>query len=394
MDECETPDKIGRSLVEWSIQAAADWNTLKENEGEGDSMKIVTVVGARPQFVKAAPLSKALRRRHHEILIHTGQHYDPLLSEVFFQELELPKPDYHLGAGSGTHGSQTANMLEGIENVLLQETPELMVVYGDTNSTLAGALAAAKLSIPIVHVEAGLRSFNRDMPEEINRVVADHLSSLLFCPTDEAVGNLKREGIEQGVHKVGDIMYDAILAYLPLAIEKSNIVDQLGLSRGAYCVATIHRKENTDSPEAMNRILNALSQLGLPVVLPLHPRTRHCIHRWGLEPLLLAPNLKVTSPLPYLDMLSLTSQAYAVLTDSGGLQKEAYMLKVPCLTIRGETEWVETVEHGWNRLAAAESQAILDAFAAISVPKQHPPLFGDGRSADAMCGLMEKFAEA
>lgn len=380
-------------MVGWSIQATRGWHTLKETEGDGEALKIVTVVGARPQFVKAAPLSRTLRRRHQEILIHTGQHYDPLLSEVFFRELQLPEPDYHLGAGSGTHGGQTAKMLKGIEEVLLREKPELALVYGDTNSTMAGALAAAKLSMPIVHVEAGLRSFNREMPEEINRVVADHLSSLLFCPTDEAVANLKREGIEKGVYQVGDIMYDAVLAYLPLAMEKSSALEQLSLSPRAYCIATIHRKENTDSPEAMKHILNALSQLDLPVVLPLHPRARHYIKEWGLEPLLLAQNLKVIEPLPYLDMLSLTCSAHAVLTDSGGLQKEAYMLKVPCLTIRRETEWIETVEHGWNRLSAAESQAILSAFASITVPEQHPPVFGDGRTAEAICLYMEKFAE-
>ncbi|RIX52457.1 UDP-N-acetylglucosamine 2-epimerase (non-hydrolyzing) [Paenibacillus nanensis] len=357
-------------------------------------MKIVTVVGARPQFVKAAPLSKALRKHHREILVHTGQHYDPLLSEVFFEELELPKPDYHLGAGSGSHGVQTAKMLEGIEAVLLGEKPTLALVYGDTNSTLAGALAAAKLSIPIVHVEAGLRSFNRQMPEEINRIMADHLSSLLFCPTDEAVTNLKREGIERGVHKVGDIMYDAVLTYFPVAQEKSRVLERLGLSPRAYCAATIHRKENTDSPKAMEQILKALAQLDLPVVLPLHPRARHFIQQWGLEPLLHAPNLKVTEPLPYLDMLNLTGSAAVVLTDSGGLQKEAYMLKVPCLTIRGETEWVETVKHGWNRLAAADDRSILEAYASIGVPDRHPPIFGDGRSADSMCEHIETFAES
>ncbi|MCR2804340.1 non-hydrolyzing UDP-N-acetylglucosamine 2-epimerase [Paenibacillus soyae] len=355
-------------------------------------MKIATVVGARPQFVKAAPLSKAIRQTHRELLIHTGQHYDPSLSDVFFQELGLPAPDVHLGVGSGPHGKQTARMLEGIEETLIRETPDLLLVYGDTNSTLAGSLAAAKLHIPIVHVEAGLRSFNRRMPEETNRVLTDHMSSLLFCPTDEAVANLEREGIREHVHMVGDIMYDAVLAFLPIAREKSDILTRLGLSPRQYAVATVHRNENTDSPDRMRSILSALSQLDRPVVLPLHPRARHYLNKWGLEPMLEAPNLKVLEPLPYLDMLSLTSGAHAVLTDSGGLQKEAYMLRVPCLTIRNETEWVETVAHRWNRLAAADASSILEAYGGIFVPEQHPPIFGDGRSAERMCRLMERFA--
>lgn len=354
-------------------------------------LKIATVVGARPQFVKAAPLSKTIRQNHRELLIHTGQHYDPSLSDIFFQELGLPAPDVHLGVGSGPHGSQTAKMLEGIEEALIRETPDLLLVYGDTNSTLAGSLAAAKLQIPIVHVEAGLRSFNRRMPEETNRVLTDHMSSLLFCPTDEAVANLEREGIRKHVYMVGDIMFDAVLAFLPVAREKSDMIGRLGLTPGQYCIATVHRNENTDSPDNMRNILSALSQLDKPVVLPLHPRARHYLKKWGLEPMLGALNLKVTEPMSYLDMLNLIGSAHAVLTDSGGLQKEAYMLRVPCLTIRSETEWVETVAHRWNRLAAADTKAILEAYGSIRMPEEHPPIFGDGRSAERMCRHMERF---
>jgi UDP-N-acetylglucosamine 2-epimerase len=229
------------------------------------------------------------------------------------------------------------------------------------------------------------------MPEETNRVLTDHMSSLLFCPTDEAVANLEREGIRKHVHMVGDIMYDAVLKFLPIAREKSDIVVRLGLTPRQYCVATVHRNENTDSPDNMRHILSALSQLDKPVVLPLHPRARHYLNKWGLESMLGAPNLKVTAPMSYLDMLCLTGSAYAVLTDSGGLQKEAYMLRVPCLTIRGETEWVETVAHRWNRLAAADTKTILEVYGNMSVPEQHPPIFGDGRSAERMCRHMERF---
>ncbi|MEK3883091.1 non-hydrolyzing UDP-N-acetylglucosamine 2-epimerase [Paenibacillus sp. PL2-23] len=356
-------------------------------------MKIATVVGARPQFVKAAPLSRAIRQHHQELLIHTGQHYDPSLSDVFFQELGLPAPDIELGAGSGSHGSQTARMLAGIEEVLIRETPDLVLVYGDTNSTLAGSLAAAKLHIPVAHVEAGLRSFNRRMPEETNRVLTDHMSSILFCPTDDAAANLRREGISKHVHMVGDIMCDAVLAFRPIAGKQSTILSRLGLSPKRYNVATVHRNENTDSESNLRHILTALARLDRPVVLPLHPRARFFLRKWTMESLLEASNLIVTEPLSYLDMLHLTGNAHAVLTDSGGLQKEAYLLRVPCVTMRRETEWVETVAHGWNRLAAADTNRIWEAYSSLNTPEHHPSVFGDGRTAPRICHAIEQYME-
>lgn len=354
-------------------------------------MKVATVVGARPQFIKAALMSKTLRRRNEEILIHTGQHYDSQLSDVFFRELGIPTPDYQLGVGSDTHARQTAKMLEKIEEVLLQTKPELLLVYGDTNSTIAASLAAAKLSLPIVHVEAGLRSFNRSMPEEINRIVTDHLSSVLFCPTDAAVLNLKQEGIKKHVHQVGDIMYDTLLQYRKIALQQSDVLRLLNLSPRSYCVATIHRSENTDSAVHMKHILTALANLGKTVVLPLHPRTASSIRHWQLQPLLSAANLKVCPPLSYLDMLNLVQHAETVLTDSGGLQKEAYMLQIPCITLRQETEWVETVTAGWNTLAKPDMASIIQAYRNLKLPSQSPSIFGDGNSASIMCGHMESF---
>lgn len=354
-------------------------------------MKIATVVGARPQFIKASPLSHALRaRQHEELLIHTGQHYDPGMSDIFFCELGLPEPDYHLSVGSAPHGAQTARMLEGIEGILQDVKPDAVLVYGDTNSTIAGSLAAAKLAIPVVHVESGLRSFNRRMPEEINRVMTDHLSDVLFCPTAAAVVNLRREGIRHNVYRVGDIMYDAVITHRALAMERSDLLPRLGLTPREYCLATIHRPENTDSAEKLSSILTALSLLDRPVLLPLHPRTESFVRRWGLEPLIIHPNLIVNKPLSYLELLHAAGESFAILTDSGGLQKEAYMLKIPCMTIRGETEWVETVRAGWNRLVKADPDAIMRAYEELTVPKRHPRLFGDGRSSERMVQIMER----
>ncbi|MDQ6418334.1 UDP-N-acetylglucosamine 2-epimerase (non-hydrolyzing) [Paenibacillus sp. LHD-117] len=354
-------------------------------------MKIATVVGARPQFIKAGPLSRAIRSAHEERWIHTGQHYDEAMSGVFFRELGLPEPDYRLEVGSAPHGAQTGRMLEGIESILKDDKPDAVLVYGDTNSTLAGSLAAAKLSIPVVHVESGLRSFNKAMPEEINRVLTDHLSAVLFCPTDVAVTNLKREGIDNRVHLVGDIMYDAVLEYSARAKEHSDVLERVGLAPGSYCLATIHRAENTDSAANMTNILEAFGKLDRLVLLPLHPRTLGYIRRWGLESMLGHPNLITCAPLSYLNMLRATSEAFAVLTDSGGLQKEAYMLKVPCLTIRRETEWIETVQAGWNRLAEANAHAIISEYGKLGKPRRHPRLFGDGRAAARMVQVMERY---
>ena len=345
-------------------------------------MKFTTIIGARPQFIKAAPLSAELRKSHREALVHTGQHYDANMSDVFFSELGIPRPDYSLGIGGGTHGEQTGRMLEAIEKVLVKESPDAVIVYGDTNSTVAGALAAAKLHIPVAHVEAGLRSFNRDMPEEINRVVADHLSKWCFCPSQVSVRQLAAEGIVDGVFDVGDIMADSVRMFLPRAAEASRILETTGVSPKRFALATIHRPANTDSEASMRTILGALARLDVPVVLPLHPRTRGALGRYGmLEWLGSQKNIVAVSPLGYLDMLQLQSNAAFIVTDSGGVQKEAYYVGTPCLTVRGETEWVETVESGWNRLLDVDEGEIVEAAKSVSAPADRPALYGDGFAA-------------
>ncbi|HEX7400538.1 MAG TPA: UDP-N-acetylglucosamine 2-epimerase (non-hydrolyzing), partial [candidate division Zixibacteria bacterium] len=312
-------------------------------------MKIISVVGARPQFIKLASLSKELRKKHHEIIIHTGQHYDDNLSKVFFSELSIPKPDYNLGIGSAEHGEQTGRMMEGIERILLSEKPNLVIVYGDTNSTLAGALAAAKLNIPVAHVEAGLRSYRKSMPEEINRVLTDHVSTLLFCPTPTSVKNLKKEGITKGVHLVGDVMYDSLLDHLKVAEKKSRIMRKLNLRKKEFYLLTIHRAENTDIKENLKKVTQIIAHLDKKVVFPIHPRTRNKLGEFKLLSRLLSlSNLILIDPVSYLDMLILEKNAGFILTDSGGVQKEAFFLRIPCLTLRDETEWVETLESGWN----------------------------------------------
>jgi UDP-GlcNAc3NAcA epimerase len=367
-------------------------------------MKIVTVVGARPQFVKAGAVRRAIEEfnrthartdRIREIWVHTGQHYDYLLDRVFFEELQLPEPDYHLGVGSGSHGRQTAAMLEKIEVILKKERPEGVVVYGDTNSTLAGALAAAKLNIPVVHIEAGLRSYNRVMAEEVNRLLTDHLSTLLFCPTREALQHLAKEGIRNGkgrvVRNVGDVMYDSILFYSKLADRTATLPDDLGsltrnseLGTRSYYLATLHRAENTDRPERLKSILKALNRIAktVPVVFPLHPRTKKRIEAGHL--LLSGSRIRWIEPVSYLNMLNLEKNASAIFTDSGGVQKEAYWFGVPCFTLREETEWTETLRGGWNVLTDVRMKGILDAVEAWSKrrpPKRNPGLFGDGRAA-------------
>jgi UDP-N-acetylglucosamine 2-epimerase len=318
-------------------------------------MKIISVVGARPQFIKLSSLSKELRKKHTEIILHTGQHYDDELSSIFFSQLSIPKPDYNLGIGSAEHGGQTGRMLIGIEEVLLFEKPDLVVVYGDTNSTLAGALAAAKHKIPIAHVEAGLRSFVWTMPEEINRVLADHISSLLFCPTPTAVRNLKMEGITRGVHLVGDVMYDSFKKNLALAEKKSNILQKLNLSKKEFYLLTLHRAENTDRKDNLSKLVRILVGLDRKVVFPIHPRTRKRLSQFGLMGRLnSAGNVLLIEPVSYLDILVLEKNSRYVLTDSGGVQKEAFFLKTPCLTLREETEWVETLKGGFNRLVGLD----------------------------------------
>lgn len=352
-------------------------------------MRVVTVLGARPQFIKAAPVSKALQDAgHHEILVHTGQHYDDVMSAVFFRELNLPEPAYNLGVGSGPHGWQTGQMLARIEEVLLAEKPDWVLVYGDTNSTLAGALAAVKLHIPVAHVEAGLRSFNRTMPEEHNRVLTDHCADLLFCPTRTAVDNLAREGITQGVHLVGDVMYDAVLQFGQLAEERSTILNDLGLIPKSYLLATVHRPYNTDDPERLRSILEALVEIGEPVIFPVHPRTRQRMEALNVQTLERS-NVRMIEPVGYLDMLMLEQHARLILTDSGGMQKEAYFFAVPCVTLRPETEWAETVRSGWNMLVEADSRRIRDAVKNTAWPEGRPaPIFGDGSAARQIVQIM------
>lgn len=323
-------------------------------------MKIISVVGARPQFIKLASLSKELRKKHREIILHTGQHYDDELSQVFFFELSIPKPDYNLGIGSAEHGEQTGKMLKSIEEVLLFEKPDLVIVYGDTNSTLAGALAAVKLNIPVAHVEAGLRSFKKSMPEEINRVLTDHVSSLLFCPTPTSVKNLKREGITKGVHLVGDVMYDSLKDHLKVAEKKSKIMTKLNLQKKEFYLITVHRAENTDVEENLEKMTQIVTSLDKKVVFPIHPRTRKRLSKFDLRDRLISkPDLILIDPVSYLDMLILEKNARYVLTDSGGVQKEAFFLKTPCLTLREETEWVETLVNYWNLVVGLRVDDIL-----------------------------------
>lgn len=350
-------------------------------------MKILSVVGARPQFIKAAPVCRALRRAGiEEVLLHTGQHYDPGMSDVFFAELDIPTPQYNLGVGSGSHAVQTAAMLTGIEQALLAERPDYLLIYGDTNSTLAGALAAAKLGVPVAHVEAGLRSYNRTMPEEINRVVADSLSTLLFCPTAVAEANLAREGITCGVHVVGDVMYDAVLTSASCAEEvASGLLSRLGVESGGYLLATVHRASNTDDPANLAAILSALSDCGETVIFPMHPRTRLAIEAAGIAT---GSNVRVIEPVSYIEMLALEKHARMILTDSGGVQKEALWLQVPCVTMRDETEWVETVELGWNTLTGTDPARILAAIAAPPPQNAPPPVYGDGHAAEKIARMM------
>jgi UDP-N-acetylglucosamine 2-epimerase len=347
-------------------------------------VRILSVVGNRPQFVKSAPLSLALRARgHEEIVLHTGQHYDPELSAVFFEELELPPPRHRLETGSGTHGEQTGRMLPGIEAALVEERPDAVLVYGDTNSTLAGALAAGKLLLPVAHVEAGLRSFDRSMPEELNRMLVDRISSLLLCPTEVAVANLAAEGITGGVHVVGDVMYDANLRLAPIARERSDALERTGVEPGRYLLLTLHREANV-APEPLGRVADALSQLGEEVVFPAHPRTRAALEEQGIE----LPHTRLLPPLGYLDFAALASQARVVLTDSGGVQKEAYWYGVPCVTLRTTTEWVETLEGGWNRLVGTDPAKIVEAVRTAARPAEHPHLYGDGRAAERIADLL------
>lgn len=328
-------------------------------------IKIVTIIGARPQFIKAAAVSRIIRDQFAaqvlEILVHTGQHFDENMSKVFFDELDIPEPKYNLEISGGQHGAMTGRMLEAVEEVLLEERPDWVLIYGDTNSTLAGALAAVKLHIPVAHVEAGLRSFNMRMPEEVNRIVSDRIATLLFCPTETAVANLASEGIAKGVSNVGDVMFDVALHYRERARQQSCALDQLGLREKGFVLATCHRAENTDDPRRLQQIVNALSTLSRhrPVVLPLHPRTRKLLAETNMDNKL--DGVLITAPLPFLDMVALEQAAKVILTDSGGVQKEAFFYGVPCVTMRDETEWTETIESGWNVLVGANTGQIVNA---------------------------------
>lgn len=341
-------------------------------------LKIVTILGARPQFIKAAVVSSVFSEYFEEILVHTGQHYDPNMSDVFFEELTIPKPKYNLDIGSGSHGAMTGAMLAKIEQVLETEKPDFVMVYGDTNSTLAGALAASKMLIPVIHVEAGLRSFNKTMPEEQNRILTDHISKLLFAPTQTAVKNLQQEGISKGVHLVGDVMYDGILHFREIARQKSTILTALGLSEKEYMLCTVHRAENTNDPERLKSIVSGLNTVREKIVLPLHPRTQKYLQTYRIQ---LAEHIQVIDPLGYLDMVMLESAAKKIVTDSGGIQKEAFFLGVPCITLREETEWVETVENGWNVLVGADEQRIVGAIAAFNPVEERSDYFGKGNAA-------------
>ena len=364
-------------------------------------MKIVTIMGARPQIIKAAALSRAIKNNYadriHEVIVHTGQHYDDNMSQVFFDELGIHRPDYNLHVGSASHGVQTAKMMEGIEDILLAEKPDFIVLYGDTNSTLAGAVAASKIHVPIAHIEAGLRSFNKSMPEEINRIVCDHCSTLLFTPTLAGLNNLQREGFPMDndgpytidnpkVYHCGDIMYDNSLHFSSIADRKTDILQRLGLTRKTFVLATLHRDGNTDDPDRLNAILEAFTELAkeTTVVFPMHPRTRK--HAVDFHP----DNVIVTEPLSFLEMVQLEKQAQLILTDSGGVQKESYFFKKPCVIMRPETEWVEIVKVGTATLADVDKDSILQASRQYI---QHPPvdfpeIFGDGHAATFMLEKM------
>jgi UDP-GlcNAc3NAcA epimerase len=376
-------------------------------------MKLVTIIGARPQIIKAAALSRAIRNHYadqiQEVIVHTGQHYDDNMSQVFFDELQIPRPDYNLHVGSASHGVQTARMTEGIEALLIKEQPDFIVLYGDTNSTLAGAVAAAKIHVPIVHIEAGLRSFNKAMPEEINRIVCDHCSTLLFTPTKAGLDNLKHEGFPMDndgpytidnpkVYHCGDIMYDNSLHFANIAEEKTDIIQRLELAGKPFILATIHRDSNTDQPERLSAIFSALIRLSkeCQVVLPLHPRTSKLLNtnlREELrEQIFNSPNIRLIPPVSFLEIIALERHAQLVMTDSGGVQKEAYFFKKPGIILRPETEWVEIVETGNAILADADENRIIQAWKHFkdNPPTAFPEIFGDGHAAEFMLEKMLK----
>jgi len=351
-------------------------------------LEILTVIGARPQFIKAATVSRVIGGRDgiREIIVHTGQHYDANMSDIFFEELSIPKPDFHLGIGNANHGAMTGRQLEAIETVIIERKPDLVLVYGDTNSTLAGALAAAKLHIPVAHIEAGLRSFNRKMPEEINRILTDHVSEKLMAPTDRAMTNLLNEGLEESrLYLVGDVMYDASLFYRSQA-RAPDWAAKIDLELDQFVLATVHRAENTDDPERLQGIFDGLARVELPVVLPLHPRTRARLAEYEIQP---AAHLHLVNPVGYLEMVWLESRCRILITDSGGVQKEAYFFRKPCVTLRDETEWVELVELGWNQLVGSDSGAIAEAIKKARRPQTDQAIYGMGNAAELVVQALE-----
>jgi UDP-N-acetylglucosamine 2-epimerase len=355
-------------------------------------MGILTVIGNRPQFVKAAAVSRLLRERQQEFLVHTGQHYDDELSRIFFEELGVPAPDVNLGAGGGSNTEQTARILGLLEGVISQVAPDLLLVYGDTNSTLAGALAGAQAGVPVAHVEAGMRSFDRRMPEEVNRVLTDHASELLLCSTQTAMGNLEREAAVGQSHLVGDVMADVALAFRPIAEERSRALAEFELSEGNYVVVTAHRAGNVDDRAQLERLVELLEALPLPSLLPLHPRTAARLKDAGLQARVeAAPLVRLTPPLGYLDFLKLVMHARAVLTDSGGIQKEAYLMGVPCVTMRESTEWTETLDAGWNTLVGLDRDAALDALQRPSPGGERPELYGGGHAAERVRTVLDAY---
>ncbi|WP_067729073.1 non-hydrolyzing UDP-N-acetylglucosamine 2-epimerase [Oceanobacillus damuensis] len=354
-------------------------------------MKLLTIAGTRPQLVKVAAVSRELRKHFNEVLINTGQHYDYNMAGVFFEQLQIPKPDYDLGVGSMPHGKQTGTMMIKVEEVIEKEKPDAIIVYGDTNSTLAGALVASKLHIPVIHIEAGLRSYNKRMPEEINRVMTDHVSELLFAPTNLAVENLKKESITDGVHQIGDVMYDAVLYNMDIAEENHSLTD-FQLTSKDFILGTIHRAENTDNLERMRAIVNALISIDHKVFLPLHPRTKNKLKDYSLlEKLENASNIVLSEPISYLEMLLLEKHATAIVTDSGGVQKEAYFAKVPCFTLRDETEWIETVEIGWNQLVNPLNDNLVDLINSFEEKDYEENLYGDGKASEKIVQIIKEY---
>ncbi len=357
-------------------------------------MKILTIVGARPQFIKAASLSKYLKNITDikEIILHTGQHYDHYMNGNFFSELEIPTPDYNLGVGSDTHARQTAKMMMGIEDVVLKEWPNFILIYGDTNSTIAGALVGAKLYIPIVHVEAGLRSYDREMPEEINRIVSDTISTILFCPTQTAVNNLKKEGITKGVYNVGDIMLETYLYYKIQAQKNSKILNKLKLKPKEFILCTVHRASNTDNIINLKNIFIGLTDSKETIILPLHPRTKKIIYQNNSLKKYIGRNIRIINPIGYLDMICLEANAKKIVTDSGGIQKEAYFNKVPCITLRENTEWIETIEEGVNKLVGVIPKKIKESINNFYIPekKYSKNLYGDGRTSEKIVKILHQ----